>query len=108
MYPGKLQVSEAYCTVPVNGETTIADLIRESLICFGLENFRCEDYRLSEILLDRGGTFCFRTEYVSVLSWYALLYVQPVVIHLVMKFLVFFVTHKFITMFTKAHHVILS
>lgn len=57
MYPGKLQVSEAYCTVPVNGETTIADLIRESLIRFGLENFRCEDYRLSEILLDRGGTF---------------------------------------------------
>lgn len=57
VYPGKLQVSEAYCTVPVNGETTIADLIRESLIRFGLENFRCEDYRLSEILLDRGGTF---------------------------------------------------
>lgn len=57
VYPGKLQVSEAYCTVPVNGETTIADLIRESLIRFGLENFECEQYRLSEILLDRGGTF---------------------------------------------------
>ena len=57
MYPGKLQVSQAYCTVPVNGETTIADLIRESLICFGLENLKCEDYRLSEVLLDRGGMF---------------------------------------------------
>ena len=57
MYPGKLQVSQAYCTVPVNGETTTADLIREALICFGLENFKCEDYRLSEVLLDRGGTF---------------------------------------------------
>ncbi|GFG39878.1 hypothetical protein Cfor_03863, partial [Coptotermes formosanus] len=57
VYPGKLQVSEAYCTVPVNGETTAADLIREALICFGLENFKCEEYRLSEVLLDRGGTF---------------------------------------------------
>ena len=57
MYPGKLQVSEAYCTVPVNGETTTADLIREALICFGLEDFKCEDYLLSEVLLDRGGTF---------------------------------------------------
>jgi hypothetical protein len=57
VYPGKLQVSEAYCTVPVNGETTTADLIREALVCFGLENFKCEDYRLSEVLLDRGGTF---------------------------------------------------
>ncbi|XP_023721653.1 diacylglycerol kinase theta isoform X2 [Cryptotermes secundus] len=62
VYPGKLQVSEAYCTVPVNGETTIADLIRESLIRFGLENFECEQYRLSEILLDRGVT-------ERVLSW---------------------------------------
>jgi len=57
VYPGKLQVSEAYCTVPVNGETTTADLIREALICFGLEDFKCEDYLLSEVLLDRGGTF---------------------------------------------------
>ena len=63
MYPGKLQVSEAYCTVPVNGETTTADLIREALICFGLEDFKCEDYRLNEVLLDRGGTF----EYVTFL-----------------------------------------
>ena len=57
MYPGKLQVLEACCTVPVNRETTTADLIREALICFGLEDFKCEDYRLSEVLLDRGGTF---------------------------------------------------
>jgi hypothetical protein len=50
-------VSEAYCTVPVNGETTTADLIQEALICFGLENFKCEDYHLNEVLMDRGGTF---------------------------------------------------
>lgn len=92
MYPGKLQVSEAYCTVPVNGETTIADLIRESLICFGLENFEGEQYRLSEVLLDRGGTFQYKTRIfnifqpVSVMPWYVVLYVQPEVIQLVMKF----------------------
>lgn len=91
VYPGKLQVSEAYCTVPVNGETTIADLIRESLIHFGLENFECEEYRLSEILLDRGGTFqyetriCYIFQPVSVIPWYIVLYRQPVVIQLVMK-----------------------
>jgi diacylglycerol kinase (ATP) len=62
VYPGKLQVSEAYCTIPVNGVTTTADLIQEALICFGLEDFKCEDYRLSEVLLDRGVT-------ERVLSW---------------------------------------
>ncbi|XP_049962542.1 diacylglycerol kinase theta isoform X3 [Schistocerca serialis cubense] len=56
VYPGKLQVSEAYCTIPVNAETTIDDLIRESLGRFGLDNSKAEDYRLSQILLDRGVT----------------------------------------------------
>ncbi|XP_066993367.2 diacylglycerol kinase theta isoform X2 [Anabrus simplex] len=62
VYPGKLQVSEPYCTVPVDGNTTIGDLIRDALTHFGLDNTRCEDYRLSEILLDRGVT-------ERVLSW---------------------------------------
>lgn len=55
VYPGKLQVSEAYCIIPVNAETTIDDLIRESVMHFGLENSKVDDYRLSQILLDRGG-----------------------------------------------------
>lgn len=57
VYPGKLQVSQAYCTVPVDSSTTVADLIREALKRFGLQDFNCEDYRCSEVLLDRGGKF---------------------------------------------------
>ncbi|XP_076173552.1 diacylglycerol kinase theta isoform X3 [Ptiloglossa arizonensis] len=56
VYPGKLQVSESFCIVPVTETTTVADLIEESLQKFGLENFRSEEYRCSEILLDRGVT----------------------------------------------------
>ncbi|XP_076629706.1 diacylglycerol kinase theta isoform X1 [Colletes latitarsis] len=56
VYPGKLQVSESFCIVPVTETTTIADLIEEALQKFGLENFKSEDYRCSEILLDRGVT----------------------------------------------------
>nr|CAD7198846.1 unnamed protein product [Timema douglasi] len=62
VYPGKLPVSEAYCTIPVSSDITIADLIRESLGRFGLDNSKTEDYRMSEILLDRGVT-------ERVLSW---------------------------------------
>lgn len=58
VYPGKLQVSQAYCTVPVDSSTTVSDLIREALKRFGLQDFNCEDYRCSEVLLDRGGTVC--------------------------------------------------
>ncbi|XP_060523914.1 diacylglycerol kinase theta [Cylas formicarius] len=62
VYPGKLQSSQAYCTVPVDSNTTVGDLIKEALTRFGLEDFRCEDYRCSEVLLDRGVT-------ERVLSW---------------------------------------
>ncbi|XP_019864703.1 diacylglycerol kinase theta isoform X3 [Aethina tumida] len=62
VYPGKLQVSQAYCTVPVDSETKVSDLIREALKRFGLENYNCEEYRCSEVLLDRGVT-------ERVLSW---------------------------------------
>lgn len=55
VYPGKLQVSQAFCTVPVDSSTTVSDLIREALRRFGLQDFNCEDYRCSEVLLDRGG-----------------------------------------------------
>ncbi|KAF3423939.1 hypothetical protein E2986_11886 [Frieseomelitta varia] len=56
VYPGKLQVSESFCIVPVTEATTVADLIEEALQKFGLQNFTSEDYRCSEILLDRGVT----------------------------------------------------
>ncbi|XP_076766752.1 diacylglycerol kinase theta isoform X4 [Xylocopa sonorina] len=56
VYPGKLQVSESFCIVPVTEATTVADLIEEALQKFGLQNFKSEDYRCSEILLDRGVT----------------------------------------------------
>lgn len=55
VYPGKLQVLESFCRVPVTELTTIAELIHEALTKFGLQNFDCNDYRCSEILLDRGG-----------------------------------------------------
>ncbi|XP_026829259.1 diacylglycerol kinase theta isoform X9 [Ooceraea biroi] len=62
VYPGKLQVSESFCIVSVSEATTVADLINEALEKFGLQNFNCDDYRCSEILLDRGVT-------ERVLSW---------------------------------------
>ncbi|XP_012144592.1 diacylglycerol kinase theta isoform X4 [Megachile rotundata] len=56
VYPGKLQVLESFCRVPVTETTTVADLIEEALQKFGLQDFNSEDYRCSEILLDRGVT----------------------------------------------------
>ncbi|XP_046673219.1 diacylglycerol kinase theta isoform X3 [Homalodisca vitripennis] len=54
VYPGKLQVPVPFCTIRINAQTSITDLINEALKSFGLENLRHEDFRLSEILLDRG------------------------------------------------------
>ncbi|XP_058464786.1 diacylglycerol kinase theta isoform X4 [Malaya genurostris] len=62
VYPGKLQVENAYVNVPVDNDTTVKDLISESLKKFGLQEHHIEDYRCSEILLDRGVT-------ERVLSW---------------------------------------
>lgn len=62
VYPGKLQVSESFCIVPVTEKTNISDLIREALLRFGLQDFMYEDYRCSQVLLDRGVTG-------RVLSW---------------------------------------
>ncbi|TGZ53488.1 Diacylglycerol kinase [Temnothorax longispinosus] len=56
VYPGRLQVSESFCIVPVTEATTVVDLINEALEKFGLQNFNCDDFRCSEILLDRGVT----------------------------------------------------
>ncbi|XP_052865360.1 diacylglycerol kinase theta isoform X1 [Anopheles cruzii] len=62
VYPGKLQVENAYVIVPVDNDTTVKDLIGESLKKFGMQSHQIEDYRCSEILLDRGVT-------ERVLSW---------------------------------------
>ncbi|XP_055588120.1 diacylglycerol kinase theta isoform X2 [Uranotaenia lowii] len=62
VYPGKLQVENPYVNVPVDNDTTVKDLISESLKKFGLQGHQIEDYRCSEILLDRGVT-------ERVLSW---------------------------------------
>ena len=61
VYPGKLQVEEPYVTIQVENDTTIKDLIKDSLGQFGLVD-QLEEYRCSEILLDRGVT-------ERVLSW---------------------------------------
>jgi diacylglycerol kinase (ATP) len=61
VYPGKLQVEEPYVTVQVDNDTTVKELIREALNNFGLP-MTIDEYRCSEILLDRGVT-------ERVLSW---------------------------------------
>ncbi|KAK0157190.1 hypothetical protein PV328_011767, partial [Microctonus aethiopoides] len=54
VYPGKLQIAQPFCVVKVNDDSSVEDLIREALSQFSLKSFNCEDYRCSEILLDRG------------------------------------------------------
>ncbi|KAK6629819.1 hypothetical protein RUM43_003639 [Polyplax serrata] len=56
VYPGKLQVAEPFVVIRVDIATTIKDLIVEALTRFGLDSQDVDDYRLSEILLDRGVT----------------------------------------------------
>ncbi|XP_067619808.1 uncharacterized protein [Eurosta solidaginis] len=64
VYPGKLQCSleEPYVSVPVENTTIIKDLIRDALDRFGLQDNQIQDYRCSEVLLDRGVT-------ERILSW---------------------------------------
>lgn len=58
VYPGKLQIQieEAFVNVPVENHTTAKDMIREALNMFELQTCQLEDYRCSEVLLDRGVT----------------------------------------------------
>lgn len=51
--------------VSVTEATTVADLIEEALQKFGLQNFKSEDYRCSEILLDRGGKSQIQSEILT-------------------------------------------
>ncbi|XP_037913720.1 diacylglycerol kinase theta isoform X2 [Hermetia illucens] len=64
VYPGKLQCSleDPFVSVPVDNETTVKDLIRDALDRFGLQDNQIQDYRCSEVLLDRGVT-------ERILSW---------------------------------------
>lgn len=59
VYPGKLQndtIENLFVVVPVNNESTCNDVIAEALTLFGLTDSRTADYRLVEMLLDRGVT----------------------------------------------------
>lgn len=67
-------MSESFCIVPVTEATTIADLIEEALQKFGLQNFKSEDYRCSEILLDHGGKFLFNSLTIRVGTYFFLYY----------------------------------
>ncbi|XP_053947465.1 diacylglycerol kinase theta isoform X2 [Anastrepha ludens] len=64
VYPGKLQCSleDPFVSVPVENTTIIKDLIRDALDRFGLQDNQIQDYRCSEVLLDRGVT-------ERILSW---------------------------------------
>ncbi|KAK9758856.1 Ras association (RalGDS/AF-6) domain [Popillia japonica] len=62
VYPGKLQVAQAFCTLPVDSNTTVADLIGMALKRFNCASYNTEDCRCSEVLLDGGVT-------ERVLSW---------------------------------------
>lgn len=61
VYPGKLKVSQAFCTIPVDSNTTVADLMKESLKRFDID-YKCEELRCIEVLLDRGGKKYYRIE----------------------------------------------
>ncbi|KAF4527439.1 hypothetical protein B566_EDAN015772 [Ephemera danica] len=58
VYPGKLQdVQAEWVTVRVNSNTSIADLTKLAVEALGLSDISSsEDFRMSEVLLDRGVT----------------------------------------------------
>ena len=91
VYPGKLQVPEPFCTVPVDESTTITDLIREALVHFNRTDIDCEDFRCSEVLLDRGGKYNFidKTKQNKTLSkhWFELSKIFGNLIYIFGKFL---------------------
>ncbi|XP_065353265.1 diacylglycerol kinase theta isoform X2 [Cloeon dipterum] len=55
IYPGRLQdVQQQWCTVKINCDTTVAELTKMAMDAFGLGDANSEDFRMSEVLLDRG------------------------------------------------------
>lgn len=65
VYPGKLQlpIEDSFVTLQVDNDSTVKDIVREALNRFDLQDNPIEDYRCSEVLLDRGVT-------ERVLSWH--------------------------------------
>lgn len=57
VYPGRVAgAGETYVTVSCSGDDTVADVMAAALERFGLDPAQAvQDYRCSEILLDRGG-----------------------------------------------------
>jgi len=56
IYPGRLQdVQLQWCAVKINNDTTVAELTKMAMDAFGLGDSNVEDFRMSEVLLDRGG-----------------------------------------------------
>lgn len=47
VYPGKLQlpIEDAFVNVPVDNDTKVADLMRDALNRFELQDNKIEDYR---------------------------------------------------------------
>lgn len=57
MYPGRIAgAGDTFVTVTCMGDESVADLMASALERFGLDpSSAIQDYRCSEILLDRGG-----------------------------------------------------
>ena len=57
VYPGKLGITlpPEQILLPVTSQTTAADVIRFSLHKYGLPDSTIDDYRLVEVILDKGG-----------------------------------------------------
>lgn len=56
VYPGRVEVNSgtAFCTVPVDNETTMTELCAQALDRFALDKANTDDYRLNHLVLERG------------------------------------------------------
>lgn len=54
VFPGRVEVQTNYCSVPVDTETNMMDLCRQALERFALDKANTDDYRVSQIVMERG------------------------------------------------------
>lgn len=55
MYPGKTEVvCNCPCSVHVDSETNMVDLCRQALENFALDTANSDDYRVSQLIMERG------------------------------------------------------
>ncbi|XP_034253198.1 diacylglycerol kinase theta isoform X2 [Thrips palmi] len=56
VYPGRVEVNSgtAFCTVPVDSETSMTELCAQALDRFALDKANTDDYRLNHLVLERG------------------------------------------------------